>query len=420
MQNDQADLISKKQLLSGLGSAISGLAGAVQRLGLVGETKAASAFSSNSDKVSVTAAGAVSGSHVISEVTSVARAASETSAAGYATADTTTVSSTGTMQLVLGTTTKQIVLGPGKNNLNGLRDAINALGIGVTATVLNTGAVGAPYFLSVAATSTGVTTLQLRDTPDVPASNILTTATPTQGANAVFKLDGLPVTRSDNVVSGVIPNVTFTILGTTGVNETVHLSFASDRSQMADALADLASSYNSVVDLVNAQIGEGAGLLSGDSLIRQTQSALRELTSHRSNGSTIRNLADLGIELDSAGRMSFKEDRLGALSTSELSEAFGFLGSTTTEFGGLWRQLNTFSDPLTGLVKLQQEQYDAADDRLTVQISELAERVNVMQTSLSARLQSADTLLALLESQQALLSASVDSLNLALYGKNDG
>jgi len=42
-----------------------------------------------------------------------------------------------------------------------------------------------------------------------------------------------------------------------------------------------------------------------------------------------------------------------------------------------------------------------------------------MQTSLSAKLQQADVLLAQLEAQQTLLDASVQSLNLLLYGKQD-
>jgi len=49
------------------------------------------------------------------------------------------VSSTGTLELNLGGTKTTIVLAAGKNNLAGLSDAINALNLGVTASVLATG-----------------------------------------------------------------------------------------------------------------------------------------------------------------------------------------------------------------------------------------------------------------------------------------
>jgi hypothetical protein len=43
-----------------------------------------------------------------------------------------------------------------------------------------------------------------------------------------------------------------------------------------------------------------------------------------------------------------------------------------------------------------------------------------MQATMQLRLQQADVLLATLESQQSLLEASLESVNLATFGKRDG
>ena len=77
------------------------------------------------------------------------------------------------------------------------------------------------------------------------------------------------------------------------------------------------------------------------------------------------------------------------------------------------------SDPVTGLIKTQQDQYDTADDRLTDQIAELSNRIDFMQSTMFTKLQQADVLLASLEAQQSILTASLGSLDLLTFGKQE-
>ena len=167
LQNEQADVLTRKQLLTGLNSALSELAARIGSLAAIGEYKALSASSSNSLKVTATATGATAAaSYTLSEITSVARAAAEMSVSGYATSDGTAVSATGSMNLIVGSSEYTITLGEGKNNLIGLRDAINLSGAPVTASILTTGTGDNPNYLSVTANSTGATTLRLVDDPE--------------------------------------------------------------------------------------------------------------------------------------------------------------------------------------------------------------------------------------------------------------
>ena len=79
---------------------------------------------------------------------------------------------------------------------------------------------------------------------------------------------------------------------------------------------------------------------------------------------TIKSLADLGIELDASGKMSFNQTTtdpsrhiaFSSLSNAQIAAAFSFLGSATTGFGRLSSQLNQISDPITGLIRVQQDQ----------------------------------------------------------------
>ncbi len=415
LQNDQATLLAKKQQLTDLNLSIQDFATTLNSLAAMGSSRAIGAVSSNTSLVSVQSSSTTQpGIYTISDIESLATAASETSASGYATADTTPVSADGTLQLVFGSTTKTIKLDASHNNLNGLRDSINALGLGLNATVLNTGNLDNPFYLSVSSVSTGVTTLQLRETEDDPDSNLLTGAN--QGTNVRFKLNGLQVEKSTNQVKDVIPGVSFIINGTTSGDDTVSLSLTSSSAQLYNALQDLATNYNALSEKVDTQVGENAGVLSGDFIIRELQNDLRGITNYSGAG-TISRLADLGIEMDDSGKMSFNTDVFYSLTADDLQAAFDFLGSSTTGFGALSANFNQFTDPYNGIVVNEQAVYDQADSRIDSQISAITDRVNLMQATLSTELQVADTMLAQLESQQNLLDASIQSLNYAIYGK---
>jgi flagellar hook-associated protein 2 len=418
MQNLQSDLITKKQTLTALNVNVKALADSVVALGNLGSTKALTVTSSNANKVSVANNGLnIATSYTITDITSVAKAASETTAAGFATADATAVDADDALELTLGGTNYPLDLSTYGNNLNGLRDAINALGIGVQATVLNTGSGATPYYLSLTASAPGATTLQLRTTAGDNGTNILTATN--QGANAVFKLNGLDVEKTDNIITDVVPGLTFTILDETSAGESIILSAQSSRGSLATGLQNFVTAYNSIVDKLKLQVGENAGLLTGDFIVHHLNRTLRSLTGHTGTGSVL-SLVDLGIDLDKQGVMSFNSVKFYSLPTATVDGAYEFLGSTTTGFGAHSQALSQIADPVTGLIKTQQDNYDTADARITRQIEEMALRIEQMQVSLLSKLQQADVLLDSLASQQAILEASLESVNVASFGKRDG
>lgn len=417
LQNQQKDLLQQKLLVSNLSSAVASLATSVSNLGTLASQQALTAYSSNSSKVSATnVSSSAPALYTIDNITSVAKAAAEASVTGYADATSAAVSSTGTVKLIVGSKEYNIDLA-GNNNLTSLRNVINSLGAGVTASVLTTGTGPTPYYLSITANTTGATTLELRDDPTGANTNLLTTNN--QGANTEFDLNGVHVSKTTTFINDVVPGVTFNILGTTDVDEQVTVNIASDRSKLSSALQSFVSSYNSVAAQVNAQVGTGAGLLSGDFLIREVQSRLRSLVSYQGGDGSIAGLGALGVEFDRDGVASFNSDIFNALTSAGITDAFSFLGSTSTGFGGEASRLTTISDSVTGLAKIQLDKYEETDGRISKQVTQLTERLTAMQTSLSAKLHAADVLLASLQSQQTVLDASIQSLNYSLYGKND-
>jgi flagellar hook-associated protein 2 len=410
LQNRDSDVIQQQTLMAGLQTAVANLADTVTTLGNVAQSQALTATSSNPAAVSVAATGATqAGAYTINSITSPATAASERSLNPVADSVNTPVSSTGTVNLVVGSNNYKFTLT--NNSLVGLRDQINSLGAGVTASILTTS--GGNY-LSISSNTTGASTLQLFDDPDGANTSMLTNTN--QGTNADFFLNGIEVKQPGNVVNSVISGVTFTIQAAS--TTPVTLTLASDGTQLSSALQNVISDYNSLSTLLQAQVGPAAGLLSGNSVINQLQSLQRQFTSYTGTTGSIKSLADLGVEFSSTGVASLNTDTFNKLSSTQIADAFSYVGSTTTGLAGFAATLQEFSDPVTGVMKDEMDGLTNTDKDLTNNIATLTDRANLMQSNLQLQLAAADSTLADLESTQNTLTASLQGLSLVLYGQN--
>ncbi len=417
LQNEQADLEDKQAALTSLSPVVATLGASLTALSALGSGQGLDANSSDSSVVSVVNSGATSAaSYTISNVTSLAQPASETSLSGYADATTATVSSAGQVNFIYGANTYTINLTSETNNLNGLAAAINQLDVGVNATVLTTGSGATPDYLTLSAASPGQTTLQLQDIPaSGPPVNLISDTN--QGANAQFDLNGLPVTKSSNTVNDVVPGLTFTLLNTTTTNQSVQLTLSPDASSLSTGLQNFAQSYNSLADQVNGQIGAGAGALAGDSLVYTLSSDLQQVSSYYGGSGSIKSLADLGLTFDDTGQISFDPSVVDSLSASQVQDAFSFLGSSTTGFGALSNVFNQISDPATGVIQQEQSSYTAENSTLTDKIDTLNTQIAAFQTNLTNQLSTADASVSELQNQLTTVNATIQGLDLVLYGK---
>jgi len=410
LQNQDSNVQQKQNMLGVFQTDVSALANSLQSVGTVAAGQALSASSSDPSIVTATNTGSTSpATYVINSITAPATAANETSLSSYADSNSTPVSSTGTMELLVGSTPYTFTLA--NNNLTSLRDEINSLGAGVTASILTT---SAGNYLSVSANATGATPLQLIDDPNGAQTQWLTDHN--QGSDAQFQLDGINVRQPSNVVNDVIPGLTFTIQGAT--NTPVTLALQSDPTQLSSALQSFVSAYNQVQTDLKTQQGPTGGLLSGDTLITELRNTMQQIASYTNSKGSVQSLADLGVEFDSTGTASFNQTTFNQLSDSQISDAFNFIGSATSGLGGISQTLQQYSDPITGLIKTEQNGLTTSDKDLQSQITTITARISTMQTNLASQLQKADALLAALQNQQQTLTASLQGLSLVLYGKN--
>jgi flagellar hook-associated protein 2 len=428
LQNQQANELQQKAALVALAPEVANLGTSIDTLSSLGSGQGLVATSSDSSVVTAVNTGDTSNaSYSISNITSLAAPASETSLAGYANLTTAAVSSTGSVNLVYGVNTYNITLTPQTNNLNGLVTAINKLNVGVNASVITTGTGTTPDYLTLSASSSGQTTLQLQDVPapggpSAPPVNLISATN--QGSNSAFDLNGLPVSTSSNVINGVIPGLTFTLLGTTSGSQTVQLSLAPDATGLSSALQNFAQSYNALATQVSGQVGTGAGALAGNSLVYELSSDLQQVSSYRPSGSglgSIASLAELGLTFaDGTGQITFDPSVVAGLSGTQLKDAFTFLGSATSGFGSLAGVFTQLGDPTAGLIVQQEASDDAQNTTLTDKINTLTTQIASFQANLTARLTTADEAVSELQNQLTSVNATLQGLDVVLYGKQVG
>ncbi len=416
LEGYQQEILADKTALGSLGSAVSALSSSLSNLAGL-ESGGALSVSTNSSKVTATkSSGAAPGVYVISEISSLAQSAVYTSTEGFPDAGATAVDPDGILTLVVDGVDHTLTLGGGENTLSGLRDAINGAGLGISATIVDSGSGANRYYLTLTAAEPGARTFELRREAAEPASNILSVTR--AGSDAQFKLNGISMSAPDNYISGVIPGVDFVLNETTAGSEQIEISAQTNRSPVISALSGFVSAFNELASVLSLHRGEAGGSLTGSGVILDLASQMMSLTGVSRDG-TIGNLAGLGITLDQDGVMSLDSSVINGMSAEAFGEALDFLSSTTDGLGAMAARFESFSHPVSGTIQSEIDSLNAANDRYAGQLEEINSRVNSMQESLLAKLQAADSLLASLDSKRNLLDAVIESLNTVTNGKRE-
>jgi flagellar capping protein FliD len=148
---------------------------------------------------------------------------------------------------------------------------------------------------------------------------------------------------------------------------------------------------------------------------------MQHMISHFSSTGTVQSLSDLGVTFNGIdGTLTFDPTVVSGMSSSQLTDALNFLGSTTTGLGAFSQNFDQFSNSVTGLIQTEIASDTTSDTELQKQISTTTAQINAMQQSLATQIEQSDALESAYESQQTELTASLQGLDLVLYGKAVG
>jgi flagellar hook-associated protein 2 len=323
-----------------------------------------------------------------------------------AVSDPSTQSITASASLTLTVAGTPITITPAGNTLSALADAINSSGANVSATIINLGTPAAPsYRLSLQTTKLGNIAVQLNDGSQDLLSTLST------GSAAQYQVNGQPATpiSSDSRTVIVAPGITIDLLQAGDSNVVV----TQNSSAQADALSAFATAYNSAVDELTTNRGEGGGALVGDPIISTLAQALRSLEGFSSGSGPVQSLADLGLTIDKTGKLSFSQSTFETVSAAHPTDVAAFLGSTATS--GFLKNaadaLNGLEDPSSGVIKTTRDGAQTAIDRQNRRIADEQSRIDALTRDLTGRMAAADALIASLEQQVNYFSTLFASMN---------
>jgi flagellar hook-associated protein 2 len=230
------------------------------------------------------------------------------------------------------------------NSLEGIRNAINAANIGVTASIVKDGS-AAPYRLVVQSAATGLArSLRITVTGDASLQGLLgydpaATQNLTQsaaGQDAQLSINGVSITSASSNVADAIEGASLSLLkaGST------RLTIGRDSAAAKSAIEAFVSGYNEL----NATLRDLAkfdpkakerGPLIGDATLRSVQTQLRNTLSAALGGpatSSLQTLGQAGIAFQRDGTLAVDSAKLGAAlagNADDLAALFTTLGRTT-------------------------------------------------------------------------------------------
>jgi flagellar hook-associated protein 2 len=219
--------------------------------------------------------------------------------------------------------TKTVTINSSNNTLSGIRDAINAANIGVTASIINDGSTS-PYRLVLTSNTTGVAnSMKISVAGDATLSSLLSEdPTGTQNMsqtsaaqNANFTVNGIAISKASNTVGDVVSGVTLNLAATS--TSPINLSIGPNTSSVSTAINGFVTAYNTAVKAIQTQTSydpttKVAGTLQGDVSLSILQSQMAAmLTTTMGNGSSgYSNLTQIGLGLQQDGTIALNSTTL--------------------------------------------------------------------------------------------------------------
>ena len=234
--------------------------------------------------------------------------------------------------------------------MQGIRDAINAANVGVSASIVGDGS-ATPYHLVLSSSKTGessslkitssgedasITSLLSYDPAGVQNFTEVSTA-----QNAALTVNGISISSASNSVTGAIQGVS---LGLSKVGST-SISVSANSTAVQASITSFVKAYNDLNNTIKNLTAydattKKAGLLLGDATTQSVQDQIRRTLSTAVNGlgGGVTSLAQIGI--------TFQKDGSLAVDSGKLSTA---LSTKFTDVGGLFASLGSTSDSLISL-----------------------------------------------------------------------
>ena len=332
-------------------------------------------------------------------------------------------------------TAKTISIGSDNKSLAGVRDAINAANVGVSASIIND---GNGYRLSLTSTDTGARNAmqisvagdsgtvgdlgQLNYDPSSVVADATKASQNVVAKDAVIKVDNITITKQSNTITDAIDGVTLTLGKTMEAGSTTKLTLARDTANVKTSIEAFVKAYNETntamrsATTFDAATGKAA-VLTGDSTMRSIQNQLRSLFGTPVAGvpSGMAILSDAGISFQKDGSLAIDATKLAAatadpskdlsklFATSDSGKGYGYqmdvlIGKILSPVGILVDRTNSFGKSIKDI--------GVNRDTLNARLAGVEKRYRAQYTALDTMIAKMTTTSNFLTQQLASLTAN--------------
>lgn len=300
-----------------------------------------------------------------------------------------------------GSGTTSITIDGTNNTLEGIRDAINAADMGVTATIVNDGS-GTPYRLALSSSSSGASnSMKISASGGDGSIGSLLAYDPagTQNLsqtlaaqNAKLTVNGIAITSASNTVSEAIQGVTLTLKSNT--TTAASLTVERDTAAIDKAVSGFVEAYNALASQIKSRYaygtdGKGGGALAGDGTLRAMQEQMRAIFNTPATGGALTTLSQVGISFQKDGSLQLDSSKLSSALSSGFSDVVNLFSSTT----GFAKRLETWAKSALGAGGLIETRTQSLNkyvknhneeiDKLELRMSALQKKYTIEYTNLN-------------------------------------
>ena len=314
-----------------------------------------------------------------------------------------------------------IPIGASASTLAGIRDKINAVNAGVSATIV-TDASGARLALQSSATgasngfkvtvadddlnntdAAGLSRLAF-DPPNATSGMTLTQS----AANTKASINGIAVETTGNTLTGVIDGITFNLSKVTTTPVTVNVARNTD--SVKTMLTNFVASYNALSSFLSSATQydaatQKAALLQGDATTTGLQNQLRSMIGQPGSASSaFGTLSDMGLEFQKDGRLKINDSKLTAALAKlpEMTTAMSKVDLGNASNNGFAEKITSWADgllsnsgSLTGKTKSIQSQIASNQKdqaKLSDRLTGIEARIRAQYTTLDTTMSKANAL----------------------------
>ncbi|MBS3936826.1 MAG: flagellar filament capping protein FliD [Sulfuritalea sp.] len=417
----EASFQARLTAFGSLKGALAGLQTAARTLATQSTFTAMTATVSDPAAVSAAATSAAAAGSYNIGVTTLAKFHSVRSNINVAT--TSATFTTGALAVRVGSGAAVNIAIDGTNNtLAGIRDAINAAGAGVNASIVFDGTAQRLVLTSKTLGSAGAISVTATDSGSggthalggLASANLITARA---ADDAQFSVNGVAITRSANSVGDVIEGVTFN-LTKEAANATV--TVAKNTGAVTSALNVFVKAYNDATTAIRNMTAydaanRKAAVLTGDGTARSIQGQLSGLVQASVAGVSggISRLSDIGIAVQKDGALATDSGRLAAALADPGKDLAALFAQTASGNQGIAVRFDTILEGIVGPSGL----IGGRTDGLNASIKDLHRRADALNLRLEqierryrAQFAALDTLVASMTQTSNFLSQQLANL----------